>query len=98
MSENKKEKDSFFLNVLKVEPKDNFTVDVYFDNSDLYNYDCKFFLNSPLMSRFNDVTLFKKHCCIQLNSLSWYLGNGTNDEINCFDVSNSSILEKGTKL
>ena len=98
MNHNEKEKDYFFLNVVKVEPKDDFTVNVHFDNGDIYNYDCKFFLDSPLMSRFKDVNLFKKHCCIQLNSLSWYLGNDPNDEFNCFDISNSSILEKGTKL
>jgi len=73
-------------NIFQVEPNDNFTVNVYFDDGKIKLYDAKQLINrGGIFSRLGDIHFFKERCAVLNNTLAWDV-KGDLDPTECIDI------------
>ena len=76
--------------VVKVEPHDDYTVTVTFDDGKMAEYDAKHLLNKGVFLPLNDIVFFKERCCILNNTLAWDI-SGDMDLTMCLDIDPLTI-------
>jgi len=73
-------------NIFMVEPHDNYTVDVHFDDGKIKIYDAKPLIKiGGMYTQLEDVDFFKNRCVILNHTLAWDI-TGNLDPCNCIDV------------
>jgi len=73
-------------NIYQVEPKGDFTVDVFFDDGRVKSYDAKPLIKKGgLFAVLGDIRFFKERCVVLNHTLAWDV-NGDLDPTECIDV------------
>ena len=76
--------------VIKVEPHDDYTVTITFDDGKVVEYDAKHLLNRGVFLPLNDINFFKERCRILNNTLAWDI-SGDKDLTMCLDIDPLTI-------
>lgn len=72
--------------IFQVEPNDDFTVSVFFDDGNMRLYDAKQLIKKGgIFAVLGDISFFKEHCVVLNNTLAWDL-QGNWDSTTCIDV------------
>lgn len=75
-----------FPSVFMVEPHDNFTVSVYFDDGKVKSFNAKPLIEKGgIFAQLEDVKFFKERCVVLNHTLAWDI-KGDFDPCNCIDV------------
>lgn len=76
--------------VIRVEPQNNHTVYVEFEDGKIVNYDVNPLLNKGVFKELTDIETFCKRCTVMNDTLAWdVFGNG--DETKCIDIDPGTL-------
>lgn len=83
--------------VVKVEPHNDYTVTVTFDDGTVCVYDMKVYMmlakNQEMIRPLKDINFFMERCCILNNTLAWDIAGGK-DPTKCLDIDPLTIQNK----
>jgi len=81
--------------IFQVEPQNDFSVYVYFDDGKIKQYDMKSIIDKGgIFMPLKDAHFFKNRCVVLNRSLAWDM-TGDLDPTECIDICPDLIYEKG---
>lgn len=75
----------YFPIVVQVVPKDDYHVQVFFDDGKIVEYDASQELQGEVFRPLQDIEVFKDTCTVLNDTLAWDL-SGNRDTGNCIDI------------
>jgi len=82
----------FIPEVVKVSPKENYIVDVMFQDGKVTHYDVKPLLNKGVFKVLNDKDFYFSRCTVMNHTLAWDV-SGNCDEKKCIDIDPETLYE-----
>ena len=80
--------------LFQVEPKDDFTVVLYYDSGEIKIYDCSWILKeSGVFLKIHDLSAFKETCTIMNGTLAFDISY-VRDPYNCIDICPDTVYEE----
>lgn len=82
----------YFPEVVQVIPREDYTVQVYFQDGKIVLYDVKPNLNKGLFQKLNNIHVFMETCTVMNDTLAWDL-EGNRDVSKCIDIDTEMLYE-----
>lgn len=82
----------YFPIVVQVIPKNNFTVQVYFDDGKIVEYMAENDLKGEVFKPLQNIDIFMNTCTVMNNTLAWDI-QGNRDNTQCIDIDPFVLYE-----
>ena len=76
----------FMPEVVQVIPKDNYIVEVLFQDGKIVNFDVNHLLENGVFTALKDMNFYKNRCTVMNHTLAWDV-SGKYDPTNCIDIA-----------
>ena len=76
----------FMPEVVQVIPKDNYIVEVLFQDGKIVNFDVNHLLENGVFTALKDMDFYKNRCTVMNHTLAWDV-SGKYDPTNCIDIA-----------
>lgn len=81
-----------FVSVVKVIPKEDYSVNLYFSNGYIKRYDAKHLIDKGVFKQISNIDVFMKTCTILNGTLAWHI-NDVHDSSNYLDLDPETIYK-----
>ena len=75
----------FTPEVVQVVPKENYIVEVLFQDGKIVHFDVNRLLKKGIFAKLNDKDFYKNRCTVMNHTLAWDV-SGKHDPTNCIDI------------
>lgn len=75
----------FTPEVVQVVPKENYVVEVLFQDGKIVHFDVNHLLEKGVFTKLNDKDFYKNRCTVMNHTLAWDI-SGEHDPTNCIDI------------
>lgn len=76
----------FTPEVVQVVPKENYVVEVLFQDGKIVHFDVNRLLKKGIFAKLNDKDFYKNRCTVMNHTLAWDI-SGEHDPTNCIDIA-----------